>query len=327
MAARAAPDGAPQVANGSLASLLALEVEDAGLRPTLPHLLSTNVDNLIANFGVTIDDQGVIKASLLIVMFRIDPAIYPREGNANAAITMTTTAGINPVVSTSANFNGIQDNANGAFLRKLIITIPAATMWLQDLVAAEQIRKLTPKNIEGYFMSKNSTRVIGRDLIEVVDYAARGLPKILSDAGARAIILDNASDWMKYHTSATSTAALVHRAVREINASFPGFFRDETLEAVEDANEDKWDKDLVNAIPLLVIQVVYIFLRASKQLPDGWFQGQKAYDVMNPAVAKKYDNFFKRYFALAGDQAATDAVTDITGLVAYQTATGGFHGI
>lgn len=314
-----------------LANLLALPRADSGVPPILPGLLSSNIDHLIRDFAVTIDTTGVVKSSMIISLFQVDGQPYPIEGNIADPIIMITTPAqgnnVQAVVGSSAAMNAIQDNDNGRFLRQVIGSVAAARTWILDLTAADQVRRLSPKNIEGYFMSKNGTKIIGRELLTIVDACSRGLAKIMNDQASRAVILQNPSDWVKYHTSATSTAGLVHRVKGIINGIFPGFFAPATVQTIDNANNATWDKALSDLIPRNVVAITYIWLDVAKQLPDDWYQGNAAIALMNPAQARVYRNFFRRYLEISADDAPVQAIQILQNLVAYQAANATLNGI
>jgi len=331
MAARAVPAGGPAIANAILGRLFGANHADQGVAPLAPHPLSVNIDNLIANWGVTVSTTGIVKAAYIIAMYKLNGNPYPIDGLINADITMTTSpvagAVLIAVVGTSANVAAIEDNANGNFLRQVIASVDAARTWLEDISAAEQTRKLTPKNIEGYFMSKGNTKIVGREMTMVVDLFARGLPRLMADIGGRAILMNDAGDWIKYHTSATSTANLVHRSKEAIIAAFPNMFTGATIGAIDAAHAATWDKGLADDIPKMAVAVSYIWLKAAKQLPDDWFQGEKAYGSMNAAIAKSFANLFRRYLAIVSDETAINALVNVGALAAYQATAPGLFGI
>lgn len=326
MTARQSATGNAASANAALNAILTAANVNSGLAPVLPAPLTNNIDHQMRDFGVTIDTTGVIKSSMIVVLRSIPGLPYPRVGADGEAITMVTTAGDPATVGSSANVAAIENNANGNFLKQVIAALPAARTWLLDLAAAHQVRALTPKNVEGYFMSKGNTKVIGRDLLQVIDYAARGLPNIMQDEGARNAINYQASDWIKYHTSATSTAGLVHRVKDTLVAIFPTLFKAETITAIDAAFNAQWNKELVDRVPKTALAISFIWLREAKQLPEDWFQGTKAYNDFNPATSRSLSNLFKRYLSLSADDSATASVTKIDDLVKLQSTTGGLHG-
>lgn len=322
MAARPAPHGAADVTSRVLASLLNVENADSGVADIPEFPLSSDLTNLVANWGVEMDTTGTVKAALIIAMKQADGQPLRIEGNITDPITFVTSTDARggDTVGSSNNMGMIEANVKGHFLRNVISAIPAARTWLIDLCAANQIRTLTHKNIEGYFMAKNATKINGRELVLVVSLFAKALPKIMADEGARDRVLHEAGDWLKYHTTATSTAALCAKMMESIRGPFPTLISDATAAFIQEANDNRWDKERADLIPRNVVAITYIWLEVSKQLPDEWFQGNKAISEMNPSVAKMFRTLFKRYLDIAGNTDTIGAIGSIRELQEFQNS-------
>lgn len=289
------------------------------LRKVSP-LFSTNVDHLIRDWKVTLDTTGVVKSAIIIAMHRIPTLPCLRKGNHNSDITMITTAardcGASDVIGSSANEAAIENNENGAFLRKVIAAVPEARTWALELVACHQTKPLIPKNIEGYFMSRKNTKIVGIDLlnlVEILSSAQNDIPflcsnnRVMADAEARSAILATNNNWLKYHTRAASTAILVKKCIESLRATFPNMFSAETVALVDDAVANLWDKTRTDRIPKIVVAITYIYMKETRQLPDNWYQGNKAMSSVCPIKIIRFSTLFKKYVALSEDDAAKDA--------------------
>ena len=316
MTARQASIGVPATsANALLNALLTGENADSGVALAVFTRLSSNIDHLVRDWNVTNDTTGIVKASILLALYSIPNIPIPRTVARGHDITMTTThavdGGAAAVIASSANLDAVEANENSLFFRKVVSSIPSARTWIVDLAAAYQVRKLTPKNIEGYFMSKNSTRIIGRDLLSIVEISASILPNIMSEESSRSAILNTNNNWLKYHTTACSTAALVKKCIDVLNPAFPTMFSADTLARIDVAANALWNKALPDDIPRTVVALTYVWLKEAKQLPENWYQGQKAYESTNPVILRRFASICKKYLALCSESTAVDAINNI----------------
>lgn len=333
MAARAAGANAPIPAAGVLTNLFNLQGNDNGVLPIIDHPISTNLDDLIAHWGVTMDTTGVVKSAMIVTLCRVDLPDVPRTGAANANVTKITTnavvnaAGVNvpAVVGSSAAVDQIEANAAGNFLRQVITALPASAFWIQDLVASNQVKVLSASNIQNYFLAKDNTRVVGRDLMDVIALASSSLPKLMNDEGSRARLTHNMPDWLRYHTTATGTAGLVHKFKAAIAVQFPTFISRATQDAIDLAYASPWNKALADLIPRTVVAASYIWFKETKSLPEDWYQGKRAFSEMNPVQAKAMANLFRKYLDLATSEAAVNACQNMGALVAFQSGVGGIR--
>lgn len=322
LAAAVAAAGAFNV-NTIEAALVALVRVDRGVVSILPGMLTLDLDALIGPFGINIDQTGAIKASILVALTRIgvnQPFRFDATHAAN--ITMTTSpavAGGNPaVLGSSAQIANIEDNDNGTWLRSVINNVTAANQWLVDLVATQQVRGLTAKNIQGYFLSKGNTVVAGKEIKELIWLIATGFPDMMVDVRLRALL--TGGDWMKYHTTASSSASLVAKFISSVHGAFPGMVGAASVALVNLAVANPWDKAAQDAVPGRLKGVAHVFLEASNSLPDNWYQGTRAREDMPPNLVASYMAFFKKFLLLSRDIAAINAATDMTTLLTAMPA-------
>jgi hypothetical protein len=76
-----------------------------------------------------------------------------------------------------------------------------------------------------------------------------------------------------------------------------------------------WDPSLTAAIPQRYIAITSAFLEATGALPDPWYQGAKARNIVMPTLYKAWVTFFRKYAAIVSGIGGIDEVLNCKGRV------------
>jgi hypothetical protein len=94
------------------------------------------------------------------------------------------------------------------------------------------------------------------------------------------------------------------------------FFPEDVVKAVSAALESYWDASFTAVIPQRYIAITSAFLEATGALPDSWYQGAKARNVVMPTLYKAWVTFFRKYAAIVSGIGGIDEVTEKNALLA-----------
>lgn len=192
--------------------------------------------------------------------------------------TPTTTEPARTTDYTDANMHTMASDDTRYFFQTIISLYGTAPGVIINLVAANQIKRLKNSVIGNYFASKGGRGFDTRRISDCIDRITGVLPMIMSNDDLRAKVEE--TDWVKYHTSASSTAMLCTKAANITGGIFNGIFSAESTTLITEALAAPWNKALADRIPKKVLIWTYYILNAYNVLPNGWVQGTKALDHM-----------------------------------------------
>lgn len=198
----------------------------------------------------------------------------------------TATVNGNNVNYTSDAVGQLPDDDDANFFRMVIAARVNVIGYTFDLVAANQVKEIKAQNIRSYFASKSNMKVDAARIKKYVDIASSLLSPIMSTDDLRAKVED--SDWIRYHTSATSTPALVDKAIQIIDGRLPGFIGRDALDRLENARNAPWSKTLADAIPQKLVAFSVILLQEYGRMPDDTYQGPKALENLENRIITAY---------------------------------------
>jgi len=259
--------------------------ELSGIGASLPSPIGRTINILADNWNIDNSNTGIVTLGILLSV--VDIAQTAGTNMVGVIITPATPNVITWEANTdigaltcgnadlaSNNLAGITNDAAGNFFRSVITSSTNAKKWILDLVGAYQVRALSSDNIISYFQGAGIERINGSSLLSIIAPLSKIIPVIVVDNGARSRMSN--IDWVRYHTSATSTPVLVQRAIDFVGNSIPNFWAANTITAVTNALNAPWDKGLADLIPKKAVAASHALLTALKQCPRDWYQGNKA---------------------------------------------------
>jgi len=195
--------------------------------------------------------------------------------------------------------------------------MPKAGLHLYELCAAWQVSALDERNVESYYKSAGMTVTVAT-VLKVLPYYAAIIPRISGTDGFVQAV--TSSDWLKYHTTATSTPALVDLMIRGVEGFYP--ISNEWRGFVASALRKPWDKKLSELIPKNLIAIAYTYLEVMGRLPNNWYQGIKAVAQTDSITLGKWRNIFNRFRSLAAKLDQINQAEDVKMLTALGKSEG-----
>lgn len=160
---------------------------------------------------------------------------------------------------------------------------------MKDLVACWQIKPLSSESLLSYFKMNNSDSIKPVVLTKILNASAHKISKIVGNIDAN--LSDN--PFIGYHTSVSSTPSLCIKAFNDLGPLRDTLFTVEEITAVREAYKAQYDYSLSIKISPRTISVVHAYLKATDNVPDNWYQGDKAVSNTVKAAYTSYVNFFK----------------------------------
>jgi hypothetical protein len=190
----------------------------------------------------------------------------------------------------------------------------AAAQSLIDLIACEQVRTLTDKNMENFFKMKTLPDAPAK-ANSFVRYWASQASRVTDMEGY--MVRAEVSEFVRYHTGASTTADLMTIAIQ--TPPFPGYFTEREMLFVERAKRNRQTLQFAREIPQFAIVKARLWLVGLDRHPDTWYMGKKAeekfpathYKLMGDHLKQMY-NCIKRTHA-PQDGADTDLPTLVEG--------------
>lgn len=283
----AAPAPAPIAAQGAqFAAVFGANLPaNRAIGTSLEHEVTMRVNELTNVWGLDDNSTGLVAIGLLTRIYTMSTANganltgVRRTVGSPAALFWAQATAIGNITSGAADIDAaapatiLQDAASNLF-RRMITSYETAPRWIAELCAAHQTRALSPENVANYFMGIGIERVNGNAILKIIGPIAGMMPRIMADAVTRGML--DQSDWMRYHTTATSTPVLVQKAIDFVGNAIPGFWNPATTAAVTNALREPWNKNLADLIPRKAVAATHAILYSLKQCPSDWYQGKKA---------------------------------------------------
>lgn len=194
----------------------------------------------------------------------------------------------------AAELGKIKTEEMKELMRRLGERIDTYRLWYLMLVTCQQVKPMTSDNIENFLESQKAARVGAPKLLQVIDYCSRTSENL---AGNKEIIKKFESEkFFEYHTTATSSPALVRKAYDFCPIRSNLVFTDEEIRIVDEGLQDKWDSTKSRLIPQSTLVRARAVLDAIEALPRTWYMGQRAYEDSSP---KRYNSMVKLMKAAA----------------------------
>lgn len=196
-----------------------------------------------------------------------------------------------------------------AFMQK---ALNAAPKQLVELTSAEQVKPMRERNYESYFKMAKAELPVGR-IMQYIQYIATLVEKLIKYNAVQ----QDAKEvkWVQYHTSAASTQQLVRRFLNEAGELFT--VDPATDKIVKAAEDHPWDMELINAIPVNVVQLTYVWLDVCGTLPDKWYQGIKAMQTLSNFKNARLRAAFKKFIAKKANIESVDELADENAIKAF----------
>lgn len=245
------------------------------------------------------DVTGAVLTALCTAYMAMPGAIFMRQDNDYTRPTFKITKRVKQedgtVVAetdeyTDADIEDMPESEEKAFAIMYRQAAQGSRQWLLDLSACWQVRPLNGGNVTGYFASQGGTIVKGASLVHFFEAVKNSLRRVMADERYRSLLTKN--KFMRYHTSAASTAGLVKRAVSECK----GMIRlsPASAAAINDAVAAYWDLDMTDRIPKHLVAFTHAYLSSANQLPDNWYQGKAAVAEVSTKLYRKWRAFLDK---------------------------------
>jgi len=283
-----------------------------GVGSLLNHPVGNDITALIRDAGKTYDLTGAIYASMCLTLKTVPG--NQLQGQSNALTTPTVSVTIRNADGTTStrsydagDYETMPEGELKAFTTMFFTALTSARQWLLDLTACYQVRALTATNIQGYFASMNGTAVRGADIIPLLEVSKNQMAKITASDDLRNLLTQN--KFMRYHTSASSTAGLVKRAVADCREIIT--IETKTADLVDEAERYYWDLDKTDQIPTALVAFTHAYLSATGALPGNWYQGERAASSVGLVVYRRWINVIRKWIDLVKAAEGIDATTSI----------------
>jgi len=193
------------------------------------------------------------------------------------------------------------------YIKMFIQALANSAVYCIELGACHQVRALTEKNIQGYFMEVGHMAMSGGLIVRVLNLLAYSIDDIAADGELREQI--SSSTFVSYHIKASSTPALIMRFASETPHLYDAMVDHQSQEVVDEAFMNQWDIIRSKKIPARVIVITGAYLRANGALPDGWRQFDAARQVTPAPLYQMALSFFAKYKELDSDALIIDQAT------------------
>jgi len=180
------------------------------------------------------------------------------------------------------------------------------SVWFVDLVSCHQVSALSESNVTNYFASKGAD-VMPWKILDVIGYLSSIVPKF-AELDEFNGILDR-STFVAYHTSASSSASLLMRAVEA--APFDGIFTDEEIAAADDSITNFHSIGAAQRIPSRALVMTSVILQSLDVLPSNWYMGKKAVSAYSPAKYATLISIMKKAIRIATNIDNLDSASDL----------------
>jgi hypothetical protein len=286
---------------------------DGGLDARVDRRAGFNLNELIDDWELQRNATGAIMAGILASMQAFDvPGRIPQANPVNRLTWRFVGAGVGgaDLVVNSDNPDDIIDDGERAWFNDIVTAYTHAVSWIFDLVGANQIKTLKEGNVANYFMGQGNTRVNARPILNIIKGLSGMLPSIATN-----VTLSN-MDWVRYHTTATSTPGLLRRCYNEWPREVQRMVRDATRNTLAAAEAAPWNKTLADAIPRNFLVWAAIYLKVTRRYPDDWYQGNKALADQSALYIGNMTRFFNRIEEIRAEAADFTLADDVAGAVA-----------
>lgn len=291
----------------------------AGVGSMLPGAIGPDIMKMVTDHNKQLDTTGAVYIALCMTYMIMPGAIFMKQSDftkdpfisitaRTRATDGTVTAVTTPYAITS--IETIPESEEKVFGILLTQALVGARRWLLDLTACWQVRPLKAANVQGYFQSMNGTTVRGAEIVPFFNAVKNSMDTIMENDQYRALLSKN--KFMKYHTSSSSTAGLVKRAVQACRSFIA--ISPVTAASVNSALSRYWDLNEADKIPRNLVAFAHAYLSAAKSLPENWYQGNAARDEIGDGLYLKWRETAKRWIELTQNLDAIREAKDLDSL-------------
>lgn len=297
--------------------IVAIEGINIGPRAGVQKMIADNIDEHLASVHTWLGDGTSLETAIALAIFHagarvaIAGGVYPYAANIDSVIH-----GVN--VMNADDVRALRDAAQRAFCQMVSQAMHSATDYLVDLMMCEQVRTLKESNVKGYFMERGGTEVEGGKILKVLSVYRMMFPKFVTFQNIRDRI--QGSRFVGYHTNFCSTPALVRKYRDECPNDWAASTTPEMRQALTNALAAPWDMGMAGNLSPHLIVMTGAYLKACKQLPDGWKQFEKAKAASQGGAYATMVAYFTQRIEIQGDVTAIDGARTIAALEAARPA-------
>jgi len=157
-------------------------------------------------------------------------------------------------------------------------------------------KSLKVKNVSSFFAMSGVVIQTPKSFITLLDYSVSVLGPFLKNNEVYKKYIDN--DFMKYHTTYSSSGALIIKASEFLGSYSKFFFTAEEIIVANNSKEALYDYDKSVLISDKAIYTAAAVLEACKKYPENWYQGNRAKSDAPIAAYSLVLYMAKRYFEL-----------------------------
>lgn len=278
-----------------------------------PHTLESNLGDFIKNNK----DVEMPDAAYLWLFYSVAVAMgakLPLKGE--LFVAKGTVGGQEVDFSLSDIPAGLEDSKVKGYVGPEMAAIlssniqPMAALVFQ-LVGCHQIKPLKAANLKGYHASMGGLAPFDDELL-ALGYVSSLMDHVASDS--RFIDLRARVKFLKYHSTATSSPALVLEAYNAMPSFLQPMISEEAVNAAKAAVKEFDSLEAASDIPSLALATAWLWFEATGQDRGGekWYQGKKAVDELAPHILIKLRAAMKLYIksqkAIGDDESAADLI-------------------
>jgi hypothetical protein len=187
-----------------------------------------------------------------------------------------------------------------------------------DLIACMQVKPLKNKNIKGYFMSQDGTKVGGGAIREWLEPVAKIIPKLAGDPIIAARLTQN--KFMTYHLGFSSTANILTEMVAFLGGPVNAVVSPATVAAITASSQAPHSQPLNALIPEMAILAGMAYSKALKKDVGEWYQGEHAKGRHPASAYNSYYSLFYRMAELSDASVVLLVAPDVAALIAAMPA-------
>jgi len=193
--------------------------------------------------------------------------------------------------------------------------------WLLDLVASQQVANLDNKNIKSYYAMLGMMKVDCARISKIIVYAASKIDKIMIVEAGRSLLSDN--DWIKYHTSYSSSAQLASMFIEGITPDIRAAlgFTDDDIAKITQSKMSPYDRVLNASLNTQVLAATHVYLEVYDVKFGKWYQGKRAISSVPPSKVALYTIVFEKMKAIESDVELLERVKTLTELAQFIAGT------
>ncbi|APG78140.1 hypothetical protein [Beihai sesarmid crab virus 3] len=293
------------------------KVPQIGVPIFAANTLSSNLKQIIEDWNLEMNTTGIVFCAISMNCLKFSGSRAPQNFADGTSLhygdyeaDMSALKSTNVLHATKGEIKtDISDETIINFCKSVYESIDGAFRWLVDLIACYQTRPMNGTNIESYFMAISGTRVRGKIIVPLIEFAAASFPKVTDNSDLRTGL--SKAKFMRYHTAKCSTPGLVSRFLNSV-PTLRAKLADATVEAlIADAVADYWDLDKAELIPKRLLVAAFIYFEVSKIEVGDWYQGKRAMSETSGTTITQVRAFMKKYNEMVLEDADVDKISNL----------------